>query len=240
MAKQPFSKLKSSLSELKDITFNNSNIPTLVSDFKQYFLVNEWQSIQFFEWHYGLQCDANTDLSNHLEQCQKKWQYFQFCMQVSNVARKMQKENPKVILRRKQRSEAAQQLTEVATVAAVQHRPQKIEQSILSTITECSTVEAKVIVMEHSLTVDQNSVDIAVEVNQLEANTVDFLVNCIIGSCSKDHTINCRKIYFVEIGTFDTFKQHGDFVQRFALFDSLTQRDTLTSVWHVVGNECFI
>ena len=56
-----------------------------------------------------------------------------------------------MILHRKQRSEATEVLTEVATVAAMQHLPQKIEHSILSAITECSTVEAKVLVMELKL-----------------------------------------------------------------------------------------
>ena len=239
LSKQDF--LSCACSLMKDWPLDNSMIPTIVCGYKDCFSSNEWHTIQLFEWHYSLQCnDKPGKTLSAAQQCSRKWKYFEHCKQVRDIAHKFQSETQHTIRNRKSRTEAASQLSSVGITGALRHRPDQIEQSISAIVKEHFSPPFDVIVMTHRFTANDNSVDIAIEINQ-DSDYVDLLAQTIVTSCVKDHALKCRNIYFLQKGTLEIHKLHGKTIQRLCFNDSIVRESSIASrVWKVLDTSAYV
>lgn len=216
------------------VKIDETNISTLVPEFKNSFTEEQWRKICWFENHFSKKFD-NSNV-NFEEIIRRKFREFQSLLSVLECKDNWTYASKQQIESKCSRIEAAEKLNQSEIQAALKHIPSVIESLLLSLLQEHFGERIETVaIFDTKESVQHNVVHAVLEISNINISySLDEVCQQLYYTLKSKHSVFLEKVYVFPSGSLSDYKI-GDNVQRFHLRDSVligSVSEKCVASWH--------
>jgi hypothetical protein len=215
----------------------NSNIPTLVSEYKSDYSEVEWKRICLFEWHFSR--TVNWSNYAYAELVNAKWKFLDSIKQAKDISEVIQAYSPTVISEYSERKDKADRENSLYVQGSngIVHNPEKLEQDLTAHLQEAEISGISRVICIDCAPTCKHQVGIHVVLETHENIPQEEIISLITTFLLSKHDTACPHVSFCAAGSLANSYFSSNLPMRFHIRDAIIQCKIHPETIHVTDSE---